>query len=80
MAFYEMECLLDNMWMKNKESWEQTRSLFYMTAQSQSNRALDSKQMMPFPWDVDNVEVEDEADMKEFMEEMKRIEDKYNKN
>ena len=31
MKFYEIECIIDNMWRKDKVSWEQTRAMAYAT-------------------------------------------------
>lgn len=80
MMFYEVECLIDNMWRKNKESWEQTRTLGYITAQSQSTKKLDMQSLMTFPWEKgksDDIPTEEERD--EIVKEMKAIEKMMNK-
>ena len=36
MDWYEIEALIENLWMRDKTSWEQTRTISYITAQCQS--------------------------------------------
>ena len=80
MNFYEIEALLDNLWMKNKESWEQTRIQAYITAQTQSTKKIDMNDMMSFPWEKKVEKVEDTPeDIEMMMKEMKEMEDKLNK-
>lgn len=80
MQFYEIECLIENMWMKDKTSWEQTRTVGYITAQCQSTKKIDPKQMMSFPWESDNSDEEITADEREeILREMKAMEDRLNK-
>lgn len=80
MNFYEIEALLDNLWMKNKESWEQTRVQAYITAQTQSTKKIDMNDMMSFPWEKKVEKIEDTPEDIEMMrKEMKEMEDKLNK-
>lgn len=80
MQFYEVEALIENLWRKNKESWEQTRTVSYITAQCQSTKKLDPKQLMSFPWESDSQTEEITADEREeILKEMKVMEDKLNK-
>lgn len=80
MKFYEIEALLENLWMKNKESWEQTRVQAYITAQTQSTKKIDMNDMMSFPWEKKVEKVEDTPEDIEMMrKEMKEMEDKLNK-
>ena len=74
-----MEALIENLWRKNKESWEQTRTVSYVTAQCQSTKKLDPKELMSFPWEkVEKVEdTQEERDA--IMKEMKEWEDIMNK-
>ena len=80
MEFYEIEALIENLWMKDKESWEQTRTIGYITAQCQSTKKFEPKSLMTFPWDegYDNEEITD-AEREEIMKEMKEMEKKLNK-
>ena len=80
MKFYEIEALIENLWMKNKESWEQTRVQAYITAQTQSTKKIDMNDMMSFPWEKKVEKVEDTLEDIEMMrKEMKEMEDKLNK-
>lgn len=80
MEFYERDYLMENLWMKDKESWEQTRAVGFITAQSQSSKKLDMHKIMPFPWDeeYDNEEVSEE-ERKSILQEMKEMEKQLNK-
>ena len=80
MQTYEIETLIENLWMKNKESWEQTRIQAYITAQTQSTKKIDMNDMMSFPWEKKVEKVEDTPEDIEMMrKEMKEMEDKLNK-
>ena len=80
MQTYEIETLIENLWMKNKESWEQTRVQAYITAQTQSTKKIDMNDMMSFPWENKVEKVEDTPEDIEMMrKEMKEMEDKLNK-
>ena len=67
--------------MKDKESWEQTRTISFITAQCQSTKPLDMKQMMTFPWEKEQTEkVEDTQEERDaIMKEMKEWEKIMNK-
>ena len=80
MELYEMVALIDNIWMRNKEDWEQTRTIGYITAQCQSTKRLDPLELIPLPWDrkeEKHVDTEEEKD--EMYREMKRWEEIMNK-
>lgn len=81
MEFYEIETLIENKWRKEKESWEQARTVAYITAQCQSTKQLNPQSMIPFPWDrvkVDNdVLTEEERDA--IRKEMKEMEEQMNR-
>ena len=80
MKFYEIEALIENLWMKNKESWEQTRVQAYITAQTQSTKKIDMNDMMSFPWEKKVEKVEDTPeDIEMLRKEMKEMESKLNK-
>ena len=46
-----MEALMDNLYLVDKSSWEQTRSLAYIVAQSNSTKKLSPNKILSFPWD-----------------------------
>ena len=77
---YEIEALIENMWMKDKTSWEQTRTVGYITAQCQSTKRIDPKDLISFPWEGDSQteEITDD-ERKEILKEMKGMEDRLNK-
>ena len=80
MKFYEIETLIENLWMKNKESWEQTRVQAYITAQTQSTKKIDMNDMMSFPWEKKAEKIEEtKEDIEAMWKEMKEMEDKLNK-
>ena len=54
---YELEPLISNIHKKNKESWEQTRLLAYITAQVYSKKKLLPTDIISFSWDEDSAGV-----------------------
>lgn len=82
MQIYEIEALVENIWMKSKESWEQARLQAYVTAQCQSTKKMEIKDLMTFPWEnADNEKIEDTKEEREaLMREMKAWENKMNNN
>lgn len=53
MTFWEMTVLLDGLWRKNRDSWEQARLVGYTTARSQMKKgtSFEITKYFPFPWD-----------------------------
>lgn len=58
MEQYEIEPLVTKLYLKNKESWEQTRLLGYITAQTQSTKKLKPTDIIKFPWEEVKVNIE----------------------
>lgn len=54
MEQYEIQPLINHLHYKHKESWEQTRMLGYIIAQSQSTKKLKITDIMKFPWEESN--------------------------
>lgn len=72
MKFYEIECIIDNMWRKDKVSWEQTRAMAYATGIKKVD--------MTFPWEKSGVnDIPTLEEREELMKEMKAMEEKMNK-
>ena len=73
MELYEIVAILENIWMKDKESWAQARLQVYSTG----NR----KESITFPWEkVEKEKVQDtKADREALMKEMKEWENYMNK-
>jgi hypothetical protein len=65
MSFIEVESFLDGL---NRESWEQTRLLGYIIAQSNSTKTLKQTDILRFPWDE-----EEKKDTSVTNEDMKRL-------
>lgn len=79
MELYEIEALIENLWMKDKESWEQTRTISYVTAQCQSTKPIDPKDMMTFPWEKGTRQEDTQEDRERIWKEMKEMENLLNK-
>ena len=68
MSFIEVESFLDGLNRRNRESWEQTRLLGYIIAQSNSTKTLKQTDILRFPWDE-----EEKKDTSVTNEDMKRL-------
>ena len=68
MEFIEGESVLDGLNRRNRESWEQTRLLGYIIAQSNSTKTLKQTDILRFPWDE-----EEKKDTSVTNEDMKRL-------
>jgi hypothetical protein len=51
MQWYEVDACLNGLENKNKDSWEQTRFLSYITAQVNSSKKLKPTDILSFKWD-----------------------------
>lgn len=78
MELYEIETLIENLWMRDKTSWEQTRMLSYITAQCQSTKQIDPKDMMTFPWEKTEKVEDSQEERDRIFREMKEMEKKLN--
>ena len=65
--------------MKDKTSWEQTRTVGYITAQCQSTKKIDPQEMMPFPWEKIEKGEDTPEEIEMMRKEMKDMENKLNK-
>lgn len=54
MEQYEIPLLIKNLYLKNKESWEQARMVSYIIAQTQSTKKLKVTDIIKFPWENSN--------------------------
>ena len=48
---YELEAILDNLQLRHKQNWEQTRLLAYIQAQSNSTKKINITDVVKFSWD-----------------------------
>lgn len=51
MQMYELQPILSNLYRKNKDSWEQTRLIGYILAQSNSTKTIKQEDILKFAWD-----------------------------
>ena len=51
MQMYELQPIISNIHKRNKEHWEQTRLLAYITAQVNSTKKLKPSDIITFSWD-----------------------------
>lgn len=79
MDWYEIEALIENLWMRDKTSWEQTRTISYITAQCQSTKQLSPKDMMTFPWEKTEKVEDSKEEIEDTYREMKEWEKILNK-
>ena len=54
MQWYEVDSCLNGLEGKNKNGWEQTRFLSYITAQVNSSKKLKPTDIMQFTWDEES--------------------------
>lgn len=79
MEQYEIAPLVSKLYLKNKESWEQTRLIGYITAQTQSTKKLKPTDIMKFPWEEVEVNTKvSNEDRERLIEKAKKF--KLNKN
>ena len=68
MESYEIVALLSNQYQKDKESWEQTRLIAYIIAQSNTKKKLTLQSIIKFPWENESKkqkpEMMSDADLK----------------
>lgn len=84
MEFYEVNCLLKNIYLKDKESWERARFITYITAQCNSTKTLKPTDIMKFQWDEDYVPEEhhksiSDNDIARLRQMAKSMEENFNK-
>lgn len=51
MSFYELETLIDNLYLIDQQEWEMTRNLAYFIVQPQTKHRINPQKLMSFPWD-----------------------------
>lgn len=73
MKHYELDIILSMLEYTNKQNWEQTRFLSYITAQSQSTKKLNPQDILKFSWDeATNKENKNTTITKEDIDRLKR--------
>jgi len=78
---YELEALMDNLYLVDKNNWETTRTLAYIIAQGRSTKKLSPEKIMKFPWDEEENQREriSEDDKKHYDEMWKKEEERIKK-
>lgn len=78
METYEMSALIENLWMKNKDSWEQARMISYITAQCNSTKQMSPDDILKLPWENRIEHHETQEEIQDVISEMRRLESKMN--
>ncbi len=50
-TFSEIDSIMTELELVNREEWEQTRMIMYSVLQSQSTKQLNINDILPFDWD-----------------------------
>ena len=78
MSWFEVDACLTGIDSKERVSWEQTRALGYITAQSHSTKEIKYSDVMRFYWDkkrdADNVQ----ADLSKLLDLKERVKTREN--
>ncbi|WP_229058505.1 MULTISPECIES: hypothetical protein [Parabacteroides] len=54
MEYYEIDAILESLKYQHRDSWEQTRMVCYVLAQSNSTKSLKPTDIIRLPWDDEN--------------------------
>ena len=77
MQLYEIPTLVKGISLKNRESWEQTRYISYITAQVNSTKKLKPTDILQFSWDVNTKETSiSNEDIERLRNKSKQLENK----
>lgn len=76
MEFYEIDAILNSMQYRHRQSWEQTRMICYVLAQSNSTKSIKPTDIIRFPWDDDS-EPADTCVNSEDIERLKKKAEQY---
>lgn len=76
MEFYEIDAILNSMHYRHRQSWEQTRMICYVLAQSNSTKSIKPTDIIHFPWDDDS-EPADTYVNEEDIERLKKKAEQY---
>lgn len=71
MRDYELNLILSNINYIDRASWEQTRLLGYINAQTQSTKRLDFSDICTFPWERETQETETEEETEEQLQALR---------
>lgn len=51
MQYYELQTLIQYLYLKSKDNWEQARLIAYIIAQANSKNKIKVTDIMSFPWE-----------------------------
>ena len=72
LQFYELDVLTENLQLSYRQSWEQTRQISYIVAQTQSSKKLKPTDIMKFSWDGETKKSDKTGITKEEIERLKQ--------
>ena len=76
MEFYEIDAILNSMQYRHRQSWEQTRMICYILAQSNSTKSIKPTDIICFPWDDDHRSVDTSVNTED-IERLKKKAEQY---
>lgn len=77
MECYEIDAILENLQNRHRDSWEQTRMICYVLAQSNSTRSIKPTDIIRFSWDEEKTESGDTSISTEDIERLKKKAEQY---
>lgn len=79
MSFYELETLMENLYLINQQEWEMTRNLAYFIVQPQTKHKINPQKLMSFPWDNEGQKIKGASHgrISEDVKEQMMLEAKY---
>ena len=83
MRLYEIGCLMPYLYLASKDSWEQTRLMGYISAQTHSTKKMSVSDIVSFPWEEDHKAHDTSmtnADKKRLEQKAKQLEQLMNNN
>lgn len=79
MTFYELETLMENLYLINQQDWEIARNLAYFIVQPQTKHRVNPQKLMSFPWDNEGQKIKGASHnrISEDVKEQMMLEAKY---
>jgi hypothetical protein len=83
MEMYEVDCLMSHLYLASKDTWEQTRLMGYISAQTHSTKHMSMSDIVTFPWEENAAHHHDtsmsNADKRRLEQKAKQLEKLMNK-
>lgn len=77
MEFYEIDAILETLHYRHRDSWEQTRMICFVLAQSNSTKSLKPTDILRFSWDENVSESGETSINTEDIERLKKKAEEY---